>query len=143
MFSNNFILSTVIYLFAGAIFGAGLAISGMTDTSIVKGFLDITGEWNYSLMFVMATAIVITSLGYRYLFSKEKPLLESVFNLPKRSEIDKPLITGAIIFGIGWGLYGFCPGPALASLASLSPYSFAFVFSMAAGMFIAKKQNFF
>ncbi len=138
MFSKDFMLSAIIYLLAGVIFGIGLSISGMNDTSIVKGFLDITGEWNYSLAFVMATAIVITTVGYRYLFSKDKPLLASEFNLPKRSEIDKPLVIGSIIFGIGWGLYGFCPGPALASLASLSPYSLAFVISMAAGMFMSK-----
>lgn len=142
MFSREFILRLFIYLFAGCVFGFGLAISGMNNTQIVKAFLDITGEWNYSLMFVMGTAVLITGIGYKLIFSRKKPLLDEAFKLPKHNDIDKQLIIGAVVFGVGWGLYGFCPGPALASLASLSPYSLAFVVAMAAGMQVAKRVKF-
>jgi len=130
---------SIIYLTAGILFGLGLAISGMTDPKIVIGFLDIFGNWNLSLIFVMVSGIFITSIGYHYIFKNSHPFFEKQFFLPKNQDIDKPLIFGAILFGLGWGLYGFCPGPALASLASLNPQTFVFVGAMAFGMLIADK----
>jgi uncharacterized membrane protein YedE/YeeE len=141
MSSNVFLFKLFIYLLSGLIFGLGLAISGMTDPKIVQGFLDIFGDWNLSLIFVMVAGISITSIGYRIIFKNDKPNQDEQFFISTKKLIDKPLILGAVIFGLGWGLYGFCPGPAIASLASLNPQTFAFVFSMAFGMFLANKAS--
>jgi uncharacterized membrane protein YedE/YeeE len=139
MLSKKILLTAFIYLLAGTLFGFGLAISGMTDPKVVQGFLDVFGDWNYSLLFVMAAAILLTSTGYKVIFKKTKPTFGDAFALPSSNKIDKPLIFGAISFGIGWGLYGLCPGPALASIASLNPLSLVFVVSMAVGMLLAKQ----
>ncbi|MGC1478968.1 MAG: DUF6691 family protein [Chthoniobacterales bacterium] len=117
----------------GTLFGAGLALSGMTDPLRVVAFLDVTGDWDPTLAFVMGAAMVVFAIGYWG--------LRGSMHLPKleREPISKRLVLGAIVFGIGWGLGGFCPGPALADLGRLSSEALIFVATMAVGMIIAQR----
>lgn len=103
--------------FAGFLFGAGLTVSQMVNPSKVIAFLDITGEWDPSLAFVMGVALLVTFIGYRFILRSTTPLFENSFRLPTRKDIDAPLLYGSALFGIGWGVAGLCPGPALASLS--------------------------
>jgi len=103
-------------LVSGLIFGVGLALAGMLDPSKVTGFLDLFGNWDPSLAFVMAGGIAINTAGHFLFVKKGKPLFETNFQLPTSLKIDRPLIIGSAIFGIGWGLAGLCPGPVIASL---------------------------
>ncbi|NRB38024.1 MAG: YeeE/YedE family protein [Pseudomonadales bacterium] len=129
----------IIALIAGTLFGLGLAVSGMSDTQKVIGFLDIFGHWDASLMFVMAVGIAATAPAFHFILRRSKPLIADKFYLPCNTAIDKKLLLGSALFGIGWGLYGYCPGPAIASLSYLNIDSAAFVASMLAGMFVANK----
>jgi len=131
-------MKNIIALVAGLMFGVGLALSGMTDTQVVLGFLDIAGEWNPTLMFVMGGALAVTLPVFNYSLRKRKPLLCDDYDLPTKTKPDTRLILGSAIFGIGWGLYGYCPGPALASLSSLNTEPFIFVAAMAAGVLSAR-----
>ncbi len=125
--------------FAGFVFALGLGISGMTLPSKVIGFLDLTGDWDPSLAFVMIGAIIVHTIAWNvWLKKKSRPLLALHFSLPELKKIDKRLIFGAVLFGIGWGLAGFCPGPALVSLVSLHQGVLIFVLAMIAGMGIAR-----
>jgi uncharacterized membrane protein YedE/YeeE len=121
----------------GLLFGLGLLISGMTQPAIVLGFLDLLGRWNPALLFVMAAALAVSSLGYALARRRGRPLFGPAHLWPNRTDIDRPLVVGSVLFGIGWGLVGLCPGPALENLASLSPRVVVFVLAMVAGM-IAK-----
>ena len=123
-------------LFAGLVFGLGLIVSGMTDPAKVIGFLDLAGNWNPSLAFVMVGAILVGSIAFWLMRNKTSSLLDEPLRLPTSSHIDKRLIVGALMFGIGWGLAGFCPGPALASLVSGGSKPLVFTLSMIAGMAI-------
>src|SRR3989440_7034990 len=127
----------VLFLAAGGLFGTGLAVSGMTDPARVIGFLDVFGTWDPALLFVMAGAVGVYGLGMLILRRFENQNLK----LPPRtsSPIDRQLIIGAAIFGIGWGLGGFCPGPALANLGALRIEALLFVPAMAIGMFLAQR----
>lgn len=125
--------NNIVALACGCIFGAGLAASGMTDVNKVRGFLDLFGRWDPSLMFVMGSALCVTLITFRFILKSAKPLLSTKFNLPTKNDIDRPLIIGAILFGLGWGLVGFCPGPAISSLAYLNSDSFIFVAAMLLG----------
>lgn len=127
-------LRTAVPLLSGLLFGAGLAISGMTDTRVVLGFLDIAGDWNPALAVVMAGALAIALPAFQIAIKKHKPLLRDNFSLPVKKSIDLRLLVGTAIFGIGWGLYGYCPGPALASLSTLDVQPIIFVVAMAVGM---------
>ena len=118
----------------GLIFGFGLLISGMTQPAKVLGFLDIFGAWDATLALVMAAALAVSSLGYALARRRVRPALAPSHLWPARTDLDRPLVLGSAIFGIGWGLVGLCPGPALVVLASLSPQAIAFVIAMAAGM---------
>lgn len=118
----------------GVLFALGLGISGMTQPGKVTAFLDFLGSWDPSLLFVMAGAILVYAIGYRVVLKRPKPLLTASFSIPKLREVDVPLAAGAAIFGIGWGLAGFCPGPALTAVASLRFEPILFVASMLAGM---------
>jgi uncharacterized membrane protein YedE/YeeE len=118
----------------GLIFGAGLLISGMTQPDKVLGFLDLFGAWDATLAFVMAGAVAVTAAGFALARRRGIPLLAEKLRWPDRSDIDAPLVTGAILFGIGWGVVGLCPGPALVNLAGLSGPVIVFVIAMAAGM---------
>jgi uncharacterized membrane protein YedE/YeeE len=105
-------------VFAGLIFGFGLALSGMTHAAKVLGFLDITGHWDPSLLFVLGGAVTVTAVAFRFILRRPAPLMEEKFKLPAASSIDQPLVSGAAIFGIGWGIGGYCPGPGIALLAA-------------------------
>ena len=123
-------------LACGLMFGAGLALSGMTDTAKVLGFLDIFGDWVPDLVFVMGGAVLVTLVAFRFVL-RAKPLLVPQFSLPDRSELDSRLLGGAALFGVGWGIYGYCPGPALAALVYLDAKTAVFVVAMLAGMALA------
>jgi uncharacterized protein len=119
---------------SGLLFGVGLTVSGMANPMKILNFLDITGQWDASLIFVMAAGLVVTLTGYQITFKRNAPLFASSFKLPTRIHIDAKLLTGAALFGLGWGLSGFCPGPAVASLAFGNSESFVFVGAMTIGM---------
>ena len=125
-------------LLCGFIFGAGLVISGMTDTAKVLGFLDLLaisrGAWDPTLAIVMAAALAVSIPGFWLAQRLGRPVLAATMAWPARTEIDRPLIAGAALFGAGWGLVGLCPGPAIANLATLSPAVLLFVATMLAGM---------
>jgi uncharacterized membrane protein YedE/YeeE len=127
-------MQTLAALVGGLIFGWGLLISGMVEPTKVLGFLDIFGAWDPSLAVVMATALAVSGVGFRIVAARERPLLAAQTMLPTRSDIDGPLLIGSVLFGVGWGLVGLCPGPALENLATLSPRVIAFVVAMAFGM---------
>jgi len=129
----------VIALIAGLLFGAGLALGGMTNPLKVISFLDVTGQWDPSLAFVMGCALLITFPVFWWVRRSSKPLFADKFQLPTRRDIDRPLIIGAALFGIGWGIAGLCPGPAVANLASGSPQVLLFVAMMIAGMWLRDK----
>jgi uncharacterized membrane protein YedE/YeeE len=121
-------------LLSGIVFGAGLAASGMTSTQKVQGFLDFFGEWQADLLFVMASAVLVTIISFRFILSRAKPLFDVKFHLPTATSIDFRLIGGAVIFGLGWGVYGYCPGPAIAALSYFQTDGILFVVAMVAGM---------
>lgn len=124
----------LIALVVGFIFALGLGISGMTQPHIVRGFLDVFGEWDWRLMGVMIGAIGIHAVTYRFIIKRKSPLLAADFSIPKSTTIDKRLVIGAIIFGLGWGWAGICPGPGIVSLASGEKPFILFVISMLLGM---------
>jgi uncharacterized protein len=121
---------------SGVLFGMGLLLGGMTDPARVIGFLDVTGRWDPSLAFVMGAALCVTLPGFAWLRRRARPVLDARFHLPTQRAIDAPLIGGAVLFGIGWGIAGLCPGPAVANLASGAPQALAFVAAMVAGMWL-------
>jgi hypothetical protein len=121
-------------LLAGLLFGAGLAISQMINPAKVLAFLDVAGAWDPSLAFVMLGAVVVTALGYRFVLRQPKPLLDDKFSVPARTDVDGRLVIGAAIFGVGWGLGGYCPGPAIASIGFGAMETVVFVIFMAVGM---------
>ena len=123
----------IVSIFAGALFGIGLALSGMTDTSKVIGFLDLFGAWDPTLIFVMGFGVATTFLSFKYILRSPHPLFSDRFYLPTTTDIDYRLIAGAALFGIGWGLYGYCPGPAIASLTYGETSNFIFVAALVAG----------
>jgi len=123
----------VAALGSGLVFGLGLVISGMTQPSKVLGFLDVFGHWDPTLAIVMAGALVVVAPGFALLRRRDTSILGVPLDWPSRRTIDPPLIGGAVLFGIGWGLVGLCPGPALANLAGLSPKVFGFMVAMAIG----------
>ena len=121
-------------LLAGLVFGIGLILSGMNDPSKVIGFLDIAGAWDPSLAFVMAGAVIVGVFAFRLAASRSRAMLGGPMPPPARREIDRPLVLGALIFGVGWGLAGYCPAPALASLATGTVKPAVFALAMLAGM---------
>ncbi|HEY1361577.1 MAG TPA: DUF6691 family protein [Xanthobacteraceae bacterium] len=121
-------------LLCGFVFGWGLLISGMIQPAKVLAFLDILGAWDPSLAVVMVAALVVSGLGYVLARRRQQPLLAAQSLWPTKSDIDRPLVVGSVLFGAGWGLVGLCPGPALANLASASPRVVVFVLAMLAGM---------
>lgn len=126
---------------AGLLFGVGLGVSGMTLPSKVVGFLDVTGDWDASLAFVMVGAIAIHTLLYRAVRSRPSPLFDGRFHVPTRKDLDPRLLLGAALFGVGWGIGGFCPGPALVSLASGGGAAILFVAMMLLGMVLQHATN--
>lgn len=131
-------MGIALQLLSGLLFGLGLVVSGMADPAKVQNFLDLAGLWDPSLAFVMAGAVAVTMAGYRLVLSRAAPLYAPAFDLPAATAIDLRVVLGPAIFGIGWGLAGFCPGPALTSLALAAPGTLIFVPAMLAGMAIAR-----
>ena len=131
-------MKMIVTVISGVIFALGLGISGMTLPQKVIGFLDVT-NWDPSLAFVMVGAIAVHFVAYRFQNKMERPKLAESFEIPNRTDISPQLIFGAILFGAGWGLGGFCPGPALVSLTSLHTTVLVFVASMVAGMLLFHK----
>ena len=127
------VLRTIAALICGSLFGLGLSISGMLDPDRVRGFLNVTGAWDPSLIFVLAGGVIVATIGYR-LLRLPRPLLDRRFDLPTKTAIDAPLLLGSAVFGIGWGIAGFCPGPAIASLTLGIAPAFLFVVTMLVGM---------
>ena len=130
-------LNRIFSLISGVIFGLGLTVSSMINPTKVISFLDITGKWDPSLIFVMGGAIVFTAPFFYWLKNKNKPFFSSSFQLTTSKKIDSKLIFGSSLFGIGWGMIGLCPGPAISSIAFLQPLSILFIFSMIAGFYIS------
>ena len=131
----------ILALFSGTIFGLGLTLSSMTNPAKVIGFLDILGTWDPSLGFVMGGAILIASPLLYFFENKNHLILVSQIELPNKSDIKSPLVVGALLFGIGWGMVGFCPGPAISSIALLNPLALLFVGSMIAGFYLSQLIN--
>lgn len=138
-------MNILFALISGLIFGLGLIISGMANPAKVQNFLDLFGMWDPSLAFVMGGAVLITAPGYWLVRKRSKPFFASAFQIPTRKDFDKKLIIGSSIFGIGWGLIGFCPGPALTAIpfALFGDYAFQetliFVVAMLLGMLMVQK----
>ena len=128
----------LITLLSGIVFGLGLSLSRMMDPNKVISFLDVTGNWDPSLAFVMMGALAVTFISFRWVLKRSVPLLESGFHISKRTEIDKSLLGGAALFGIGWGMSGYCPGPAVASLGLMSTEAVVMVVSIYIGFFSQK-----
>ena len=124
-------------LFAGALFGMGLVLSGMTDTAKVIGFLDITGAWDPSLAWVMGAALSVTLVATPVVLRRPAPWFWPRFELPQRTDIDGRLIVGSALLGLGWGLWGYCPGPALTALVYGDTTTVIFVLAMVGGMFLS------
>ncbi|RED16642.1 hypothetical protein DFR46_1668 [Parasphingopyxis lamellibrachiae] len=131
----------LIALGAGTLFGAGLAVSGMADPTRVRGFLDLGGRWDPTLAFVMAGAILPMAIAWLIQRRLATPLAASQFAVPATGKLDRPLIVGSILFGIGWGIAGLCPGPAIAGLALNPSAALVFVIAMVVGMTVHRSFN--
>jgi len=128
----------IFSLISGLVFGIGLTIGGMTNPSKVIAFLNITNNWDPSLIFVMGGAIAFVLPSFYLLKNKEKPIFASSFQIPSSKNINQKLILGSSMFGIGWGMIGLCPGPAISSIAFLQPLSILFIISMMSGFYLTK-----
>ncbi|MCS0494050.1 YeeE/YedE family protein [Ancylobacter sp. MQZ15Z-1] len=135
--SGKFV-SVAVNLGLGLLFGVGLVVSGMSNPAKVLNFLDLFGTFDPSLAFVMGGAVVVAFFGFRLATARPAPLLAERFHMPTRTDIDARLIVGPALFGIGWGLGGFCPGPALTAIGLAAPGTLAFVPAMLAGMWAAR-----
>ena len=127
-------MQIIVALLSGALFGLGLAVSGMANPAKVLNFFDVLGSFDPSLALVMASALPVTFMGYRLILARPSPFFAQTFHLPTARDFDARLIGGSALFGLGWGLSGFCPGPAIASLVTLSAEPVIFVIAMLAGM---------
>ena len=124
----------LVSFLCGLTFGVGLIVSQMSNPAKVIGFLDISGQWDPSLALVMVGAVAVFSIAYRLALRRSAPILENRFLLPEKTRLDRPLIVGSLIFGLGWGLAGLCPGPAIVSSGYGDPRVWAFVAAMLTGM---------
>lgn len=127
--------------FSGFVFALGLGVSGMTRPDVVLGFLNLSGAWDPSLLFVMGGAATTTFFGYRLVLRRKSPLFGVCFHLPTRKDIDKKLVLGSALFGVGWGLGGICPGPGVVSTLGLEGPVLAFVAAMLVGMLVQRWWN--
>jgi uncharacterized membrane protein YedE/YeeE len=137
----NTLAQKLVALAAGLLFGLGLGFSQMIDPQRVIGFLDLAGHWDPTLAFVMGGAVVVTLISFRFILKQPTPVLGHKFFVPNRNDIDRPLLLGAALFGIGWGLGGYCPGPAIAALGLGSANPVLFLAAMIAGSLAAKALN--
>lgn len=124
---------------SGLLFGFGLSISEMINPTRVIGFLDVAGNWDMTLLLVMCGALAVAFTGFALVLKQPRPVFADKFGLPARTQIDKSLLIGSALFGAGWGLAGFCPGPAITALATLSSPVLLFVLSMIAGQWLAAR----
>lgn len=131
-------MSFLVNIALGLLFGAGLVVSGMSDPAKVLNFLDLFGTWDPSLALVMAGAVAVTFIGYRAVLAQKRPIVGDRFHLPTGSDVDRRVVVGPAIFGVGWGLGGFCPGPALTALGLGATGTLVFVPAMFAGMWCAR-----
>lgn len=127
---------------SGLLFGFGLALSGMTNPDKVLDFLDVAGDWDPSLLFVLGGAVAVALVAFRFILRRSQPLLEVRFTLPTARGIDGPLVVGAVVFGIGWGISGYCPGPAVASLAAPNWETWVFLPSVLIGALLHRLTTF-
>ena len=135
-------VSLLVAGLAGALFGAGLLVSGMTQPARIIGFLDVTGAWDPSLAFVMGSAVAVYAVAFRAIRRRRTaPWFDVQLHLPTRRDLDRPLIIGAALFGIGWGLGGLCPGPGIVAAAGGSFTALAFVAAMIAGMYAQDRSS--
>jgi len=134
-------MQAIVALLCGVAFGVGLAVSGMTNPAKVLAFLDVAGRWDPTLAFVMGGALAVAAPGFAVARRRARPWLGGSFALPTRSDVDAPLAVGSALFGVGWGLVGLCPGPALADLARGAPSVFAFVAAMLAGVVLHRSTT--
>ncbi len=125
-------------LLIGLVFGTGIALSGMINPAKVLNFFDVAGTWDPSLAFVMGGALIVTAIGYRLVLKNPAPLLDTGFHLPARKDIDLPLLAGAGLFGVGWGIAGFCPGGSIPALGLGEPAAMIFVASMVCGIAVTR-----
>jgi uncharacterized membrane protein YedE/YeeE len=125
-------------LLAGALFGVGLVVGGMTDPNIVLGFLDVAGAWDPTLLFVMLGATGTTAIAFRFVLRRDRPMFDADFHLPTYTLIDRNLIVGSIVFGVGWGLAGYCPGPVLVGAAGGAWTAWVFVPAMLLGAMLQR-----
>ena len=132
-------MNNISGLIAGILFGAGLVSAGMTDPDKVLAFLTLNSQWDPTLIFVLGSAVIVTFIGYRLVGLRAAPLFDPEFHAPGSSVIDKRLLGGAAIFGLGWGLVGFCPGPALVGLMTLDPRAAVFLAAFVAGMLLYER----
>lgn len=123
-------------LVAGVLFGVGLLVAGMTQPGVVVGFLDVAGSWNPTAAFVVGAAVIVHGVLLRAVLPRESPLYAERFHLPTKKDVDRRLVVGSAIFGVGWGIGGICPGPGLVMAASLALPGLVFVVAMTAGMAI-------
>ena len=126
--------AVVVSLLSGTVFGAGLAVSGMTNPERVRGFLDLFGRWDPTLVFVMGGAVVVMALVWLFQRRMSRPFFADAFSLPTRKDVDGRLLGGAALFGIGWGVAGLCPGPGFAALALAPEQALLFLAGLVAGM---------
>ena len=131
-------MSKIISLVSGIVFGVGLVISKMINPEKVLGFLDLFGNWDPSLAFVMIGALIVSSPLFHIIKNKEKPLFAEKFNYSNNKEVNNRLIVGSTLFGAGWGLGGLCPGPAISSIALININSITFIFAMFFGFYLVK-----
>lgn len=124
----------------GLLFGGGLIVSGMINPAKVIGFLDIFGQWDPSLAFVMGGAVLVTSVGYRLVFKRSAPAFAESFSVPAGKDIDAELVVGPVLFGVGWGLVGLCPGPAFTALTASPVATVPFFVAMLAGMWLGRAR---
>jgi len=124
--------------FAGLLFGVGLAVAQMTRPGKVLGFLDVAGNWDPSLALVLGGAVGVTVLAFRFILRRKAPLFGASFQVPVGDPSDRPLVFGAVLFGVGWGISGYCPGPAIAALAAPNHETWIFLPAMAAGIYLQR-----
>ena len=129
----------LVALFSGVLFGLGLVVSGMVNPAKVLGFLDVAGDWDPTLAFFMGGALLVAVPAFRVILKRPRPVLAEEFDLPAKKDLDARLLAGSALFGVGWGLAGFCPGPAVTALASGLAPAFVFVAAMVAGMALYKR----
>ena len=132
-------MNNISGLLAGIVFGAGLVTAGMTDPAKVLAFLTLNQHWDPSLIFVLGAAVVVAAVGYRLVGLRASPLFDDEFHAPTSTLIDRRLLGGAAVFGLGWGIAGFCPGPALVGLMTLDPRAAVFLVAFVAGLLIYER----